>query len=272
MPTPPPPQNFDAVLGGQLAQPLTAVVLGGLAGLQQRGASPIVAQRLAAIAAASAYGAPGLNLVIAALGDESVAVQRAAYLKLQTWPAPEADFALEQYAPYPIFTTLATLTGHAGGITAIALSSDGQTIASGSRDRTLRLWDWQSGEAIWEFGVDRLIYAIGFSADGQTVAMRDKNQQVQAWYLRNGQAIEPEELLSLRSIPSVALGQTPQRTPRHLISGSQNTIKIWDLQAGRELCTLSGHTSLVTAVAVNAPQLIVSGSEDRTVRVWGVAT
>ena len=267
----PQPQNFDAVRGGQPTLPLTALVLGGLVGLRQRFASPMVDQRLAAIAAAPTYGSPGLNLVIAALRDESLRVQRAAYWQLQTWPDPDADLALQQYDPYPIFTTLATLTGHAGGITAIALSRDGCSIASGSRDCTLRIWDWQSGEAIWEFWVDRLIYAIGFSADGQTVAIRDKKHQVKAWYLRNGQEIDPEDALCLRSIPSVILSQTPHRTPRHLISGSRNTIKIWDLQAGRELCTLTGHTSLVTAVAVNAPDLIVSGSEDRTVRVWGVS-
>jgi WD40 repeat protein len=256
--------------------PLTAVVLGGLAGLRQQFASPIVGQRLAAIASAPTYGSIGLNLVIAALHDEALTVQQAAYRKLQTWPDPEAELALQDFDPYPIFSNLMTLTGHAGGITAIAISADHQTIVSGSRDCTLRVWDWQSGEAIWEFWVDRLIYAIGISEDGQTVAMRDKNHQVKAWYLRNGQEIEPEELLSLRSIPSVALtstplSQTPHRTPRHLISGSQNTIKIWDLQAGRELCTLSGHTSLVTAVAVHAPELIVSGSEDRTIRIWGIA-
>lgn len=266
--TPAQPQNSDAVLGGQQS-PLTAVVLGGLTGLQQRFASPIIAQRLGAIAAAPNYGPAGLNLVITALQDQALAVQRAAYLKLQTWPDPAADLALAAYDPYPIFTSLATLTGHAGGITAIALSRDNTLIVSGSRDCTLRVWDWPSGETIWEFWVDRLIYAIGLSADGQTVAMRDRQQQVKAWYLRNGQEIEPEDL-SIRSIPSVILSQTPHRTPRHLISGSQNAIKIWDLGAGRELCTLNGHTSLVTAVAVNAPQLIVSGSADRTIRVWGV--
>jgi WD domain, G-beta repeat len=261
------PQNFDAVLGGQ-PLPLTALVLGGLEGLRQRFASPLAGQRLTAIATAQTYGTVGLDLVITALHDPDLEVRRAAYRKLQTWPAPEADAALQQYDPYPLFTNLITLTGHRGGITAIALSPDGETLASGSRDCTLRIWDWQSQEAIWEFWVDRLIYAIAFSPDGQVIALRDQHQQVQAWYLRNGQPIEPEELLTLRRIPSVALSQV--RTHRHLISGSQNTIKIWDLQQGRELCTLQGHTSLVTAIAVQPLELLVSGSEDWTVKVWGV--
>nr|WP_242026884.1 hypothetical protein [Leptolyngbya sp. FACHB-17] len=91
-------------------------------------------------------------------------------------------------------------------------------------------------------------------------------RKVRSWSLKNGQEIEPTEI-KLRQIASVA-----RNDDRYLISGSQNTIKIWDLQAGREVCQLQGHTSLVTAVAVNEDQsLIVSGSEDKTVRIWGIS-
>jgi WD domain, G-beta repeat len=270
-PLPQSPQDYDVVLGGQTNLPLNALVLGGLEGVRHRLTSPVVAQRIAAIAEARHQGKAGLEGVIQALQDDALAVQKAAYQALHQWPAPEAEAALQAYDAYPIFECLQILTGHAGGITAIALSQDGETVVSGGRDCTVRVWDWQAGEVIWEFPVNTLIYAVAVSPDGQTVAMRDRQQQIQAWYLRNGQAIEPDDL-QLRSIPSVIVSQGEHRTSRHLISGSQNTIKIWDLKAGRECCLLRGHTSLVTAVASHATQpLLVSGSQDRTIRIWGVA-
>src|SRR5229473_2394690 len=41
---------------------------------------------------------------------------------------------------------VATLEGHAGGVTAIAFSPDGQLLASGSMDHTVRLWNLEPGD------------------------------------------------------------------------------------------------------------------------------
>lgn len=49
------------------------------------------------------------------------------------------------------------------------------------------------------------------------------------------------------------------------------TIKIWDVASGRELRTLSGHSSDVTAVAFSPDgRTIVSGSKDNTIKRWNV--
>ena len=59
---------------------------------------------------------------------------------------------------------------------------------------------------------------------------------------------------------------------RRAVSGSEDhTLKVWDVERGRELWTLVGHSGKVTAVAVSADgQRAVSGSYDRTVKVWDV--
>ena len=54
-----------------------------------------------------------------------------------------------------------------------------------------------------------------------------------------------------------------------IVSGSDdNTIKVWDLESGRLLHSLIGHTSRVNAVALTADGRIVSGSWDTTIKVW----
>jgi WD40 repeat protein len=61
---------------------------------------------------------------------------------------------------------------------------------------------------------------------------------------------------------------------RRIASGSEdNTIRIWDLQTGRQMHKLDGHTALVRSVAFSPDgHWIVSGSYDNTVRVWDSET
>jgi WD40 repeat protein len=57
---------------------------------------------------------------------------------------------------------------------------------------------------------------------------------------------------------------------RFIVSGSDDrTVKVWELESGRLLRSLEGHTDWVRAVAVSPDgRFIVSGSVDRTVKVW----
>lgn len=260
------PGKYDVVLGGFAPSPLGAMVLGGIEGIKQRFNSPIATQRLAALLEARKHRQLELALLLQALDDESMQVQKIAYLRLQTRTEAAAKRALAVYDPYVLFECLATLTGHSAGVTAVAISPDGRSLISGSRDETITVWDWWAQEAVYTLKARSFIYAITVSADGETFAIRGRDHVIKAWNLSTGQQLRPEKG-ALKTIASVALTDD-----RHLISSSQNAIKIWNLRTGRELCTLLGHTSLVTAVAVSADkELIISGGEDQTVRVWGVA-
>jgi predicted NACHT family NTPase len=57
-----------------------------------------------------------------------------------------------------------------------------------------------------------------------------------------------------------------------VVSGSDdNTVRVWDLQTGKQLQLLQGHTGLVSSVALQG-NTVVSGSWDDTVRVWDLQT
>jgi len=73
-----------------------------------------------------------------------------------------------------------------------------------------------------------------------------------------------------RPVTSVAV--TPDG--KQVISGSwDNTLKVWDLETGKELFPLRGHTRPVTSVAVTPDgKLAISGSWDKTLRVWDLET
>jgi WD40 repeat protein len=73
-------------------------------------------------------------------------------------------------------------------------------------------------------------------------------------------------------LPVTALAVTPDG--KQVISASMDhTLKVWELDSGRELRTLRGHTNFVNAVAV-APdgRRAASASTDNTVRIWDVAS
>ncbi|CAD5982649.1 putative WD repeat-containing protein alr2800 [Planktothrix tepida] len=54
------------------------------------------------------------------------------------------------------------------------------------------------------------------------------------------------------------------------MSGSEDqTIKLWEIETGEEICTLTGHTGIVYSVAISPDnQTIVSGSQDGTIKIW----
>jgi hypothetical protein len=96
-PVPQQPHSQDAVLGGSVGQPATGAVLGGLTGVKQRLASPLVEQRVAALAEAMRHGQAGLDLVIGALGDRALPVQTAAYALLKDLDHPRVVDAVRQF-------------------------------------------------------------------------------------------------------------------------------------------------------------------------------
>src|SRR5208282_1490413 len=58
---------------------------------------------------------------------------------------------------------------------------------------------------------------------------------------------------------------------RLLASGSwDNSIKIWDVSAGRDVKDLIGHTNIVNSVCFVSNGLVISGSGDDTVKMWDV--
>ncbi|MGV0027209.1 WD40 repeat domain-containing protein [Phormidesmis priestleyi] len=268
------PKKDDAVLGGQGVAPPGSLVLGGLAGIERRLTSDRVDQRIAALWELQKWNlqkSSGSELLIQALQDSSVRVQKVAYWLLRSSSDRQAIAALQHYSFYRLFECLHVLTGHEAGVTAIALSTrhfryrdDQEMLVSASRNGVIKGWDLHTREELFTLNAGTIVYALSLDADQDLLIAKCKNQLVKAWSLRTEQKIKPPEK-QIKSIASVTVDG------KHLISSSQSIIKVWDLQQGREVCLLQGHSSLVTAVAVNQDRsLLISGSEDQTIRIWGI--
>jgi len=155
--------------------------------------------------------------------------------------------------------------GHSGLITSIAFSPDGKLIASGSWDRTVKLWSLD-GRLLRTFkGHKRFVYSVAFGPGGKLIASGSWDRTVKLWTL-DGKLLRTFKGHS-REINSIAFSPDGNL----LASGSgDKTVKLWSL-GGRLLRTFKGHNKIVRSVAFSPDgRFLASGSDDKTIRQWSL--
>jgi WD40 repeat protein len=205
-----------------------------------------------------------------------------------------------------------TYNGHTAWVQSLAFSPDGQILASGSNDQTVRLWNVHTGQCLKTLrGHTSWVQSLAFSPDGQILASGSNDQTVKLWNIHTGECLQTlsghrnrvffttftpngETLvtggedqrvrvwnvntgscLRILEIPInwvLSIALSPDG--QTLVTGSdRTTVKFWDLASGECIKTLPDYNSHVWAVAFSPDgKTLVTGSEDKTVKIWDVLT
>merc|ERR1712096_101202 len=123
-----------------------------------------------------------------------------------------------------------TLSGHTAPIKSVAYSPDGTTLASASDDGSIKLWHAETGLELKTLsGHSNIVFSVAYSPDGTTLASASFSVLANEDFLNEGFHV-PED-------------------PK--VTTSLSSIKLWHVDSGSLLKTLSGHSGPISSVAYN---------------------
>ncbi|MCF4967362.1 WD40 repeat domain-containing protein [Nostoc sp. CMAA1605] len=163
-----------------------------------------------------------------------------------------------------------TLKGHAGKVTSVAISPDGEVLVSGCTDQNINVWDIHDGHLIKTIASNLgEVSSVAISPNGDFLAVgscEHPRSNVKVWDFKTGKLVHT--LLGHQKPVNVVVISPDGEI---LASGS-NKIKLWNLQKGDRICTL-WHSSAVHAIAISPDgTILASGSADTKIRLWNPRT
>jgi len=160
--------------------------------------------------------------------------------------------------------------GHTDLVWSVAISPDGRYALSGSRDKTLKLWNVSSGAEIRTFqGHTASVRSVAFSHDGSYALSGSDDNTLKLWEVSNG-----VEIRTFQGHTAYVRSVAFSHDDRYALSGSDDgTLKLWEVSSGAEIRTFQRHTNSVSSVALSPDGLYaLSGSIDNTLKLWEVSS
>jgi WD40 repeat protein len=249
------------IAGGSLVAVVVSSGLGWMAWKQTRQAEINLADTLSASALSLVDKGKDLDAFI-------LAIRAGKILQNQQISNPSGLNALQEALNHR--SEYNRLEGHQSSIWSVSRSPDGKTVASGSWDKTIKIWNLNTGKEIRTLqGHQNYVSSVNFSPDGKILASGGEDKTIKLWNLDTG-----KEIRTLQGHQNAVISISFSPDGKTLASGSQDkTIKLWNLDTGEEIRTLQGHQNSVWSVSFSPDgKTLASGGGDNTIKLWNPDT
>jgi hypothetical protein len=137
-------------------------------------------------------------------------------------------------------------------------------------DRSMRIWDYLTGEVIRHFsGLTLIVNCVALTPDGLRILGGGRDGDMYLWDADTGKIARRFET-AMRFVTSVAMSPDGKRA----LSGSDDKcLRLWDVTTGRRLNSFVGHAKPISSVVYSKDgKRALTGSMDKTLRLWDIET
>ena len=164
---------------------------------------------------------------------------------------------------------IATFPGHTDIVYSVAFNSQGTTLASGSADCRIKLWNVKTRKCVNLLGHENHVRSVAFSYQSQNLASGSRDCSVKLWDISS----EKSEILLQEytdRIDCIAFHPHQEILAYGIYNGN---VKLWDLNNSQYLPSLEGHSKRINSVAFHPEgNILASASSDNTVKLWNILT
>ncbi|KAM8961647.1 transducin beta-like protein 3 [Pelodytes ibericus] len=207
----------------------------------------------------------GVGAISCSRMKESFVVSGSQDFTIKIWKLPESISAKQSDGPEPLHASV-TEKGHDKDINSIAVSPNDKLIASGSQDRTAKLWSAANCSLVGVFrGHKRGIWCVQFSPADQILATSSADGSLKLWGLQDFSCLKTFE----GHDASVLKVTFVSRGTQLLTSGSDGLMKLWTIKTNECVKTLDSHEDKVWGLHSNRrDDTVVTGSADSVIVLW----